>query len=40
VTVSCPLRKLPLFSPFTRDETAFMLRFKTGELWVGQVRRS
>lgn len=30
----CPLRKQPLFVPFTDAEVAFMLTFKTGELTV------
>lgn len=30
----CPLRKQPLFVPFTNDEVEFMARFKTGELTV------
>lgn len=29
---TCPLRRLPMFSEFTKDELAFMERFKTGEL--------
>lgn len=29
---SCPLRKRPLFTPFTEDEVLFMQRFKVGEL--------
>lgn len=31
---NCPLRKQPLFVPFTDDELAFMEKFKTGELTV------
>lgn len=30
----CPLRKRPIFIEFTKDEVAFMERFKTGELKV------
>jgi CRP-like cAMP-binding protein len=30
----CPLRRFPLFVPFTKEELAFMERFKTGELKV------
>lgn len=30
----CPLRKQPLFVPFTDEDIAFMERFKTGELTV------
>jgi len=30
----CPLRKQPLFIPFTEDEVVFMGKFKTGELTV------
>jgi CRP-like cAMP-binding protein len=30
----CPLRKQPLFVPFTEDEIQFMMQFKTGELSV------
>jgi CRP/FNR family transcriptional regulator, anaerobic regulatory protein len=30
----CPLRKYPLFVPFTKEEVAFMERFKTGEMKV------
>ncbi len=30
----CPLRKKPLFTPFTEEELAFMLEFKVGELVV------
>ncbi|MHC0052199.1 Crp/Fnr family transcriptional regulator [Actibacterium sp. D379-3] len=30
----CPLRKKPLFTPFTQEELTFMQRFKTGELVV------
>ncbi|MFZ5709990.1 MAG: Crp/Fnr family transcriptional regulator [Pseudomonadota bacterium] len=30
----CPLRKMPLFTPFTDEELQFMLRFKAGELLV------
>lgn len=30
----CPLRKQPLFVPFTADEVTFMERFKIGELVV------
>ena len=30
----CPLRKHPLFVDFTKDELAYMERFKTGELKV------
>ncbi len=30
----CPLRRRPLFVPFTEDELAFMRRFKTGEVTV------
>lgn len=29
---SCPLRRLPLFEEFSKEELAFMERFKTGEL--------
>lgn len=32
---ACPLRRQPLFVPFTEDELNFMERFKTGELVVG-----
>ncbi|RVT87351.1 Crp/Fnr family transcriptional regulator [Rhodobacteraceae bacterium CCMM004] len=31
---SCPLRKMPLFTPFSEEEVAFMQKFKTGELTV------
>lgn len=31
---ACPLRQQPLFVPFTAEELAFMMRFKTGELIV------
>lgn len=31
---NCPLRKKPLFLPFTAEELAFMRRFKAGELHV------
>lgn len=31
---SCPLRRFPLFAPFTPSELAFMQTFKTGELTV------
>ena len=31
----CPLRRQPLFVPFTEEEILFMERFKTGELVVG-----
>lgn len=30
----CPLRKLPIFRPFEKEELAFISRFKTGELSV------
>lgn len=30
----CPLRKQPLFVPFTEDEIQFMMQFKSGELSV------
>lgn len=30
----CPLRNLPLFTPMSRSELAFMEKFKTGELEV------
>jgi len=30
----CPLRRQPLFVPFTEDEVVFMTKFKTGELTV------
>ena len=30
----CPLRRFPVFVPFTKEEVAFMERFKTGELNV------
>ena len=30
----CPLRKQPLFVPFSEEDIAFMERFKTGELTV------
>jgi CRP-like cAMP-binding protein len=31
---NCPLRKLPVFRPFEKEELAFVSRFKTGELSV------
>jgi CRP-like cAMP-binding protein len=31
---SCPLRRQPLFVPFTPEEVAFMEQFKMGELVV------
>jgi CRP-like cAMP-binding protein len=31
---TCPLRQQPLFVPFTKEEIAFMMSFKTGELTV------
>lgn len=31
---ACPLRKRDLFTPFTKEELAFMTRFKSGELAV------
>lgn len=31
---SCPLRRLPLFTPFTEAELRFMKRFKSGELTI------
>lgn len=30
----CPLRRLPIFRPFTPEELAFVSRFKTGEVVV------
>jgi len=30
----CPLRKLPVFTPMTKSEVAFMQKFKSGELEV------
>jgi CRP/FNR family transcriptional regulator, anaerobic regulatory protein len=30
----CPLRNKPLFVPFTDEETAYMRRFKTGEVTI------
>lgn len=30
----CPLRKIEIFRPFEKEELAFILRFKTGELSV------
>lgn len=30
----CPLRKAPLFAPFTEEDVAFMERFKSGEMTV------
>ena len=31
---TCPLRRLPVFKPFTEEELRFMARFKAGELTV------
>lgn len=31
---ACPLRKRPIFEPFTPDEVVFMQKFKVGELTV------
>jgi CRP-like cAMP-binding protein len=34
--LGCPLRRKPLFVPLTKDELAFMRRFKSGEVDVPQ----